>query len=237
MHSLKKSSAFNSFRNLLLAFFLFFFSRNFYRHLYLQFTTCSTMTTCRPAAIKYFWRAVIFSYPLITQRILHPTGPLRRVSSPIPHPQIWASPPATTIDLVTTGAHRCSNVSAHRQKAFLSFRTKEIGSIGSRRGRITVYATSFVDVWSVTFTLTLRCCIEFLTHPLMWMNSLLPTVKWVLFSGGTSLITHPGGCSIFTILVIKAFCLHVQNINKTKPKTLIFFWLMSVLFDIIQKKV
>lgn len=182
MHSLKKCSAFNSFLLLAVS-----FPGIFYRHLYLQFTTRSTITTCRPVAIKYFWRAVIFSHPLITPRILHPTGPLRCSSSPIPHPQIWASPPATAIDLVTTGAHGFSNVSAHRQKAFLSFRTKEIGSIGSRRGGITVYATSFVDAWSVTFALTLRCCIEFLTRPLMWMISQLPTVKsyWVLFSRGT----------------------------------------------------
>lgn len=96
----------------------------------------------KPVVIKYLWRAWSLSHPLITQRIQHPTGPLRHSFNPIPKPQIWVSPPATSIDLVTTGVHRCSNVVTHWLKAFLSFRTKEISSVGSGRGRIAVYVMS-----------------------------------------------------------------------------------------------
>lgn len=99
-------------------------------------------SVCKPVAIKYFWRAWSLSHPLITQRILHPTGPLRHSFNPIPKPQIWASPPATNIDRVTTGVRRCSNVVKHRLKAFLSLRTKEISSVGSERGNIAVYVMS-----------------------------------------------------------------------------------------------
>lgn len=97
---------------------------------------------CQRLVLKHFWRAQSLSHPVITLRIQHPTGPLRHSFNPIPKPQIWASPPATKIDLIRTGVHRCSDVVTHRLKASLSFRTKAISLVGSRRGRITLYVMS-----------------------------------------------------------------------------------------------
>lgn len=102
----------------------------------------SKNSVCKPVVTKYFWRAWSLSHPLITWRLQHPTGSLRRSFNPIPKPQIWVSPPATEIDLITTGIRRCSNVVTHRLKAFLSFRTKKMSSVGSRRERIAVYVMS-----------------------------------------------------------------------------------------------
>lgn len=129
----------------------------------------SKNSVCRPVVTKYFWRAWSLSHPLMTQRLQHPTGSLRHSFNPIPKPQIWASPPATEIDLITTGTHRCSNVVTHRLKAFLSFRTKKMSSVGSGRERIAVYVMS---------SRCLICHLLFSQEMLDWIPKLSSDVKW-----------------------------------------------------------
>lgn len=71
---------------------------------------------------QYFSRSGnLYPHAPTTLSIQHPTGPLRCSFNPAVKPQIWASPPATQIDPVTTGIHRFTNVVTHRLKTFYLF--------------------------------------------------------------------------------------------------------------------